>query len=156
MRSLLGKLTEIRTEGRARFKYCLPVMHHEQLDEQFARLGVEIGGCSSVDYAEAMIVSRFCKLLRPKRVLEIGTFRSGMTYHIARNTDEGCRIWTLDLPRELVDDVSGEMIPSDVELARMDPSLVGESWHGTREARKITPHGETASNSTSCPWPHWN
>jgi Methyltransferase domain len=44
----------------------------------------------------------------------------------------------LDLPRNLLEDrMKGQMISSDVNLARMNASLVGEEWQGTPEAAKI-------------------
>ncbi len=42
-----------------------------------------------------------CALLRdrkPKRILEIGTYRGVTAYHMARNSGDHCRIFTIDLP----------------------------------------------------------
>jgi len=132
------RLADIRARGNARFRYGLRDVYHHRLDPRFNRLAVEVGGAASVDSAKAYIVSRFCRLIEPKRVLEIGSFRGGMAFHIARNTGSDCRIWTLDLPRALLDDrMEGQMISSDVDLARMAESLVGEEWRGRPEAAKI-------------------
>ena len=132
------RLTDLRAHGNARFKYGLPQIYHHHLDPRLPRLPIELGGASWTDYSKAMIVARICKLLQPSNVLEIGTFRGGMTFHIARNTADKCRIWTLDLPREMLDEkMTTAMIDSDVDLARMDPSRVGEEWQNTPEAQKI-------------------
>jgi predicted O-methyltransferase YrrM len=134
----LGRMTDLRARGNARFRYGLREIHHHCLDPRFNRLAVDVGGAAWVDSAKAYIVARFCRLLQPARVLEIGSFRGGMTFHIARNTPDHCRIWTLDLPRNLLDDrMKGQMISSDVDLARMNASLVGEEWQSTPEAAKI-------------------
>ena len=127
----------IRALGTAHFKYHLKTIHHEKLDERLRRLPVEIGVCEVDNYSKAMIVARFCKLLHPRKVLEIGTYRGGMTYHIARNTPQDCQIWTLDLPPKYLNGLSNKMIDSDVALASMERSRVGEEWRGTAEVNKI-------------------
>lgn len=38
------------------------------------------------------------RLFKPRRVVEIGTARGWTTRHLARNTPEDCRIFTVDLP----------------------------------------------------------
>jgi predicted O-methyltransferase YrrM len=136
-RELLKYLIYIRAFGNARLRHHLGYADHHQLDPAFAHLSVEIGGCP-IDQSRALIVTRFCKFLRPKKVLEIGTHLGAMTWHIARNTDDDCHIWTLDLPREKLAGMSRRMIDSDVALARMDENKVGEFWHGMPECSKIT------------------
>jgi len=132
------KLMDIRASGNARFKYRLRKIWHHRLDPRMERLEVILGGASWVDYSKAMIVTRFCKLLQPTKVLEIGTFRGGMAFHIARNTPDNCRIWTLDLPREMADNkMKKKMINTDVDLVNMDPSCVGTEWVGSQESGKI-------------------
>jgi predicted O-methyltransferase YrrM len=132
------RLADIRARGNAQFRYGLQEVHHHRLDPRFARLAVEVGGAAWVDRAKALIVARFCRLIQPTRVLEIGSFRGGMTFHIARNTGSDCRIFTLDLPRdELNAGMARQMISSDVDLARMDSGLVGGEWQGTPEADRI-------------------
>ena len=102
-RETLQRLTEVRAKGRARFEHGLPQIYHHLLDPRLERMAVEVGGATWTDNPKAMIVARFCRLLQPETVLEIGTFRGGMTYHIARNTPDACRIWTLDLPPGALD-----------------------------------------------------
>lgn len=134
----LRMVAELRARSNARFMYGLRQIYHHHLDPRLPRLEVKLGGASWVDYSKAMIIARFCRLLEPTKVLEIGTFRGGTTYHIARNTPDFCRIWTLDLPRELIDEkMTDAMIGSDVDLIRMDPAQVGAEWQHTPEARKI-------------------
>jgi hypothetical protein len=135
----LRKAAEIRAEGKSTFVYSLPRIYHHQLDPRLERLDVEIGGASSTDYDKAVIVARFCRLIQPSQVLEIGTFRGGMTYHIARNTPPACTIYTLDLPRsELVQEMVASMIDTDVKLATIPQASVGIEWRDSPEAQKIT------------------
>jgi len=133
----IKQTSTVRAEGTARFNHRLPRIYHHRLDSRLERLPVELGAASCVDYGKAMIVTRLCKLLRPRKVLEIGTYRGGMTAHIARNTPEDCEIWTIDLPREHQRSMTAEMLSSDVELAEMDISLVGREWARTSDAHKI-------------------
>jgi predicted O-methyltransferase YrrM len=131
-------MAELRARGNARFRSGLRQVYHHSLDPRLERLAVEIGGATWVDYDKAFIVSRFCRLIQPTRVLEIGSFRGGMAFHIARNTHSECRIWTLDLPRPLLDArMQQQMVATDVDLVRLDASLVGEQWHGRPEATRV-------------------
>ena len=130
-------LKTARAEGTARYKYGLRRVYHHHLDPRLERLAVEIGVASYVDYAKALIVTRFCKLLNARRVLEIGTFRGGMTAHIARNTPADCQIFTLDLPRETLNSISSSMNPHDVALASLDERLVGSEWQAIPERHKV-------------------
>jgi len=132
------RLTDLRAHGNAKFRYGLPEVYHHLLDPRLPRLAVELGGASWTVYPKALIVARFCKLLQPKNVLEIGTFRGGMTFHIACNSPDSCRIWTLDLPREMLDaKMKEDMISSDVRLASMDASNVGHEWQSSHVSKKI-------------------
>jgi predicted O-methyltransferase YrrM len=126
-----------RAHGTAIFHHKIERIDHHQLDPTLEHLAIEVGGCP-VEISKAVIVSRFCKLLRPKKVLEIGTYHGGMTYHIARNTPDDCHIWTLDLPRDKLPGLACRMIDSDVRMASESSTEVGQHWLGTREAAKIT------------------
>ena len=77
MSAAVRGLATARAKGTARYKYGLRPVYHHRLDPRLERLAVEIGAASYVDHAKALIVTRFCKLLNAKRVLEIGTFREG-------------------------------------------------------------------------------
>jgi predicted O-methyltransferase YrrM len=130
-------LATARAEGTARYKHHLPRLFHHRLDSRLERMAVEIGAASYVDHLKALIVTRFCKLVNAQRVLEIGTFRGGMTAHIARNSTPDCRIFTIDLPRQLLDALAPAMIPHDVDLAQMDARQVGSEWQALPERTKI-------------------
>ena len=136
-RSLAMHLTDIRAMGTALHKNNLICTYHHDLDRLLPTLEAEIGGCP-VHFSKAVIVCRFCLLLRPRKVLEIGTFHGGMTYHLARNTPDDCHIWTLDLPCDQLEKICSKMIPSDVALALKPASEVGKYWKNTPESRKIT------------------
>ena len=132
------KLVEIRWQATGPFKHGLRKIYHHHLDSRLQRLPVELGGALGTAYSKAMLVARFCRLLQPAKVLEIGTFKGYMTFHIARNTPPECRIWTMDLPRHLLDGIKDDMYSWDAGLAAMDASNVGEEWQGRPESSKIT------------------
>ena len=136
-RMLANQTLQIRAQGTAKLCHGLIQINHEQLDPGFVRLGTEVGGAASVALDKALIISRFCALLQPKQVLEIGTYRGGMTYHIARNSPEDCHIWTLDLAREKLTQLVDRMIGTDVDLAQMDVDFVGEEWRDRCKEGKI-------------------
>jgi predicted O-methyltransferase YrrM len=49
--------------------------------------------------AETLALGAICRAVGPRRALEIGTFTGATTLAIARNAP-GCRVWTLDLPKD--------------------------------------------------------
>lgn len=150
--ALMHSLQRIRANMNAVHKYRLPMICHEALDPRLVRQEVLVGGAdiidyskvdrvngkSAVNYMKALIVARFTKLIAPQRVLEIGTYRGAMTYHMARNAPESCRLWTADLPNSATSALAADMIGSDVEMARMDDSLVGIEWRERPESARIT------------------
>jgi predicted O-methyltransferase YrrM len=138
LRSLALHLTDRRAMGMAQHKHNFIYTYHHDLHPLLPHIEVNVGGCPVVECLKAVIVARFCALLRPKKVLEIGTFLGGMTYHIARNTDDDCHIWTLDLPRERMASISTKMIETDVALASVPVSEVGKYWRGTPQSARIT------------------
>lgn len=137
-RQATQQLAHIRAKGMAEFERGFPVVHHTALDERLARLPVQLGVAESVDVTKALIVARYCQLLQPSAVLEIGTFRGGMTATIAANTGADCRIWTLDLPSEEVDEKASEYYVTDVAMAKLPDERVGEEWRSGPGADRTT------------------
>ena len=132
------QLAHIRAKGMAEFERGFPVVAHTSLDERLVRLPVQLGVAESVDVTKALIVARYCQLLQPKAVLEIGTFRGGMTATIGANTASDCQIWTLDLPSEEVDQKASEYYATDVAMAKLANDRVGEEWHEGAAAARTT------------------
>lgn len=65
------------------------------------------------------------KVLSPRKIFEIGTFRGRSTLNFALNSPEDCVIYTLDLPP----DGRTAMLESEV-LAPADKKVIGESQTG--------------------------
>jgi hypothetical protein len=104
--------------------------------------------CTTPSYlADIVSLCLICKIIKPHTVFEIGTFKGYTTYHLALNTPENTRIYTLDLPKE-------KNIQTKLETSAMDDfhiqgyeSLSGQYWfEGSPEAAKITPlFGDSAT-----------
>ncbi len=73
------------------------------------------------------------KVVKPKSVFEIGTFRGRSALNFAINGAEGCTVYTLDLPRD--DRSSHDVSPEDARLIELDE--VGIDYLGRPEARRI-------------------
>lgn len=50
--------------------------------------------------ADLINLCLICRLIKPKVVFEIGTFRGNSAHHFALNTPDDARVYTLDLPKE--------------------------------------------------------
>ena len=62
----------------------------------FLSLGQEM----SISPAELVCLCSLAKLWKAKKVLEIGTFAGVTAYHLAKNTDPTCKVFTMDLPED--------------------------------------------------------
>ncbi len=68
-------------------------------------------------WQEVIIVCMLVREFQPKRIFEIGTFMGKTTYHLAANSGDDARIFTLDLPETEFSQALAE-IPYDQELLR--------------------------------------
>jgi predicted O-methyltransferase YrrM len=68
-------------------------------------------------WQEVVIVCLLVRQFQPKRIFEIGTFMGKTTYHLAANSGDDARIFTLDLPETEFSQAIAE-IPYDQELLR--------------------------------------
>jgi predicted O-methyltransferase YrrM len=68
-------------------------------------------------WQEVVIVCMLVRKFQPKRIFEIGTFMGKTTYHLAANSSDDARIFTLDLPETAFSQAIAE-IPYDQELLR--------------------------------------
>jgi predicted O-methyltransferase YrrM len=92
-----------------------------------------------------------CRLLEPRVVFEIGTLRGSSTLHLALNSPEDARVFTLDLPPGQ-EQFALPATVSDVETARTGTTTTQYAFSGTDVERKIqTLHGDSARFDFS-PW----
>jgi Methyltransferase domain len=50
--------------------------------------------------ADLVSICLICKIIKPKVVFEIGTLKGCVAYHLALNTEDDAKVYTLDLPRD--------------------------------------------------------
>ena len=53
----------------------------------------------SSSLADIISLCLICRIIKPNLIFEIGTFQGYTTHHLALNTPENARIFTLDLPK---------------------------------------------------------
>ena len=68
-------------------------------------------------WQEIMVISALVRQFQPRRIFEIGTFMGKTTYHLAANSPEDARLFTLDLPEPEFSQSIAD-IPYDRELLR--------------------------------------
>lgn len=76
------------------------------IDESIMLHPSSAGGGSTAWY-ETVLLSILVKAIKPKTILEIGTFEGRTTWHLFKNSPENSVIYTLDLPdSEVPEDIS--------------------------------------------------
>lgn len=72
-------------------------------------VGIHVGALHSVDtwfgvlpsYTQDIAsLALLCQIVKPQVIFEIGTAKGYTTYHLALNSPDTCRVYTLDLPRD--------------------------------------------------------
>ena len=89
------------------------------------------------------------KVLEPRAVFEIGTFRGRSALNFAINSPEECAVHTLDLPRDGRDRIAG-VSSEDARLIGMDE--VGIDYRGRPEEKKIVQHWGDSKSFDFSPW----
>jgi hypothetical protein len=103
--------------------------------------GTQGGG--SVNVFESFLLSSLVRLVAPRAIVEVGTFRGGTTWHLFQNAPPEAIIYTFDLPpgmapdgltdRELAVQTSREFLPRSprVQFRRVDT----RAWDGALESK---------------------
>jgi hypothetical protein len=105
-------------------------------------------GSGPVEILEAMVAAgnaspleliAMAKLVRkhqPHKILEIGTFDGRTTLNLAANAPDDAKVYTLDLPREQMDEAALTLLETD--RTHVDKDASGLRFHGTAHGEKIT------------------
>jgi predicted O-methyltransferase YrrM len=96
----------------------------------------------SVSCLEMLLICGLVRERKPKRILEIGTYRGVTAYHMARNSDADCTIFTLDLPPDY-DPVSERKQSLEAGYGEMKMHLLSrqlgrEAFRGSDVEHKVT------------------
>ena len=83
--------------------------------------------------SDLLALCYLCRVHLPATVFEFGTFTGLATRHLAMNSSDGARVYTLDLPP----DQRAHIEELDWERG-IDDSVIGSIFHGSPEAANIT------------------
>jgi hypothetical protein len=111
--SCLRKYDELMGNGLPA-RSPIPDLGPSDMDTLAVPLRFQSGG--GTDPREVLILAAVTKLLRPKRVFEIGTYNGRTTAVFILNSSSACEVFTLDLPLE-AGNLSG-YLPTDIDLVQ--------------------------------------
>jgi len=93
---------------------------------------------------EMIYLATILKQTKPKKVVEIGTFKGQTTALLAQNTPRDCEIFTIDLPQDSVNNTSLRLHPWDEQFVSIDAK--GRYAKSFEKVSFIS--GDSASNNT--------
>jgi Methyltransferase domain len=93
------------------------------------------GQFGNVTPDELMVLCGVARVTGARRVFEFGTFDGLTTWHLAANTPDDARIWSLDLP---LDHPARVVTAHDRTVGKIHGVGVGGQYEGTPEARKVS------------------
>jgi Methyltransferase domain len=94
--------------------------------------------------ADIVSLCLLCRAIQPKVIFEIGTLTGYTSAHMALNSDDDCKIYTLDLPPD--GNPALAMTAIDIEHVRMHQGIKRYVWEAKDIARKVQPlFGDSAN-----------
>lgn len=93
---------------------------------------------------EIIAIVQLIRYSKPKMLFEIGTFDGRTTLNMGANSPEDAKIYTLDLPRDMIDNT--KLAITSGEKRFIDKKASGLRFHGTEWGNKITQlYGDSAT-----------
>lgn len=97
-KKLLHELVANLYAASQKKKYKIPSVSIESLlSETICKVSPQAAIDGNLSYKELIVISSIVAKLKPKNILEIGTFNGLTTLHLAINSSDDCKIATLDL-----------------------------------------------------------
>jgi predicted O-methyltransferase YrrM len=94
--------------------------------------------------SELYLLSALVRKIGARNIFEIGTFEGRTALHLALNSEEQARVYTLDLPASMANQTQYRLPEDDIEF--MDKPEIGGRYRGTHVESKITQlHGDSAT-----------
>ena len=90
----------------------------------------------SMTPAEVLAIGAMVRVLRPERILEIGTFEGNTTVNLAANAPSGARVFTLDLPPDWGRRYSLDV--ADIHFNAATGKHTGRQFIDSRQSDRIT------------------
>ena len=98
----------------------------------------------NVNERELVTICRVVRSLNPRRIFELGTFDGRTTLNLAANASPDSEVYTLDLPRELIENSAGPIHAHEVRYA--DKNQSGARYAGSDVGHKIRQlHGDSGT-----------
>ena len=91
------------------------------------------GIIASID--ELSYLAFITKIIEPKKIFEIGTFRGRTALNFAMNSPDDCKIYTLDLPEINREEAINASLDADKKI--IISSITGVDYRGKPEQKKI-------------------
>jgi predicted O-methyltransferase YrrM len=89
----------------------------------------------NVTYPESIAIARIIKTFNPEKIFEIGTFDGRTTLNIAMNSSENSKVFTLDLPQNIMHNTKFRTNPNEHLYIKKERS--GLIFHGHSKAERI-------------------
>lgn len=117
-------------------KRVSPIDIFPNLYEQSIVLKRAILKGGNTSYEELFLLCAFCKYIDAKEIFEIGTFDGTTTLNLGINTSEKTKIFTLDLPKAMMNQTKFTINESDMIYINKNHS--GSKFKGTLVEKRIT------------------
>jgi len=129
--------------GIKRNRTIIPKINKEEivpvLDVDTLEKG-EVNG--NVSLLELNIISQIVKNNNPENLFEIGTFNGRTTINLAHFSREGSKVYTLDLPKQDLNNAKFDIAKGDEKYVEKD--IIGEKFQNHRE-KIIQLYGDSAT-----------
>ncbi len=99
------------------------------------RLYEQSEAAGNISFEELFVLLELLQTRQPAACFEIGTFDGRSTLNMAANTSDDAVIYTLDLPREQIDNTVFQLNPAD--LGVIEKEISGARYRGTAWEPKI-------------------
>jgi predicted O-methyltransferase YrrM len=127
-------------------KYLIPAVTIPEITREDIMIQVRGAFRKSGDMplSETFVINKLIKQYNPLAIFEIGTFNGLTTLNMAANSPEEAKIYTLDLPKDMLR--SARLPLSSGDKAFINKEASGDSFLGTGCEKKITQlYGDSAA-----------
>lgn len=102
------------------------------------------GVSGNITAAEIIAITQLIRYYKPRRLFEIGTFNGRTTLNMAANCAEDAEIYTIDLPKDMIDDTKFPIASG--ERGFVDKKTSGSRFSDTEWEKQITQlYGDSAA-----------
>lgn len=113
----LKNISETNSQGlfNIKLRSILEIAEENKIDANYSGTLPPIG-MGSITLVDQIVLLVLIKLIKPKKVIEIGTFKGYTTKLFLENSTNDCRVFSIDLPDNKIIDLNA----TDLSLAEKD------------------------------------